>query len=163
MGESIIEQIQAKVKTELAAIVGDAGVNYWYTPDKVTRVDEWHRNHLVETYGIIYLVSDRGDVNLNLRESALGKDARDLDVPILVAYQDKRDEKDPHRATTGSGTIRNRMLQDVTKKLNSDYKRGALAINTEIPRELRDFEEPAGWIVGELLATVTYDHEFASP
>jgi hypothetical protein len=163
MPESIVEQILAGFKTDLEAIAEDGGTTYWYTPDIVTRCDVFSRDLLVSQHDTIYLIRDTGDERPTTT-AEFGEDARDLDVWIQLHTQDKnRGETDPHRATTLTGTLRNRMIRDVTKKINSDHMRGGLAMQTNLTDVLRDLAAPEGWIGTELLFTVTYNHELESP
>jgi hypothetical protein len=161
MAESIVEQILAGFKTDLEAIEGDGGATYWYTADKVTRCDVFHRDLLVPQYDTIYLIRDTGDERAATAQ--FGYEGRELDVPIQVHTQDRRGETDPHRATTLAGTLRNRMIKDVVKKIESDPRRSDLAINTATGDALRDLAAPEGWIGAELLFTVNYDYKRGSP
>lgn len=165
MAESIAEQILAKIKTELEAITGDNGAAYWYTPGKVVRVDYFNSKTVFKDgYGNpIYLIRDTGDEDENSEYATMGGMASDLGVFVMVAYQDDRGERDPFTATTLSGTIRNRMLRDVQKKMETDHTRGSLAINTAQFSKRRDFVEPAGWILGELHFVVSYEYTRGTP
>ncbi len=164
MAESLVEQILAGFKTSLEAIEADGGTTYWNTFDKVSRCDVFHRDLLVPHYDTIALVRDTGDDRPNDADSAFGEESRELDVWIQVHTQDKRGERDAHRASTLAGTIRNRLIRDVATKIMSDLKRGGLAIHTARDAELRDlFIEQGGWIGAELLYTVTYYHDLGSP
>ena len=163
--ESIVEQIIAKVKTELEAITGDSGTTYWYTPGKVIRVDYFDsKNHFRTGYGdYIYMIRDTVDEDENAASAAMSKMADAFDLYILLAARDTRGDKDPFTATTMAGTIRNRMIHDVRKKLETDHTRGNLALDTSSFHERRDFVEPAGWIVGEVQCAITYTHTRGSP
>jgi hypothetical protein len=37
VAEPILDQIESAIQARLAAIVGDGGLTYWFTPDKVLR------------------------------------------------------------------------------------------------------------------------------
>ena len=164
MAESLVERILAGFKTSLEAIEADGGTTYWNTFDKVSRCDVFHRDLLVPHYDTIALIRDTGDDRPNDADSAFGEESRELDVWIQVHTQDKRSERDAHRASTLAGTIRNRLIQDVATKIMSDFKRGGLALGTDRGPELRDlFIEQGGWIGAELLYTVTYYHDLGSP
>ena len=165
MSESIVEQIQASFKTELEAIAGDGGTNYWYTPGVVVRVDSFNsRQHFKDGYGdYLYLVNDSGDDRPTIQPAGFGETARVLDVFVMVAAKDLRGDRDPFTATLKAGTIRNRMIKDVSKMLDGNYNRGSLAFDTEHSDTRRDFAEPDGWIVGELYFQVTYKHNIGEP
>ena len=163
MAESLVERILAGFKTSLEAIEADGGTTAWNTFDKVTRCDVFSRDLLVAQYATVALIRDTGDDRPNDAESAFGEEARDLDVWIQVHTKDHRGERDPHRASTLAGTLRNRLIQDVVTKIESDLKRSGLAIHTGREGELRDLAAPDGWIGAELLYTVTYYHDLGSP
>ncbi len=55
------------------------------------------------------------------------------------------------------------MIKDVSKKLDGNYNRGGLAFDTEHSDTRRDFEEPDGWILGELYFQATYKHDIGEP
>ncbi len=165
MAESIAEQILAKIKTELEAITEDSGATYWYTPGKVVRVDYFDSKTVIrEGYGNpVYLIRDTGDEDENSDFATMGGMASDLGVFVMVAYQDDRGNHDPFTAETLSGTIRNRMLRDVQKKMETDHTRGDLAINASRFSKRRDFVEPAGWILGELHFVASYTYTRGTP
>lgn len=163
MAESLVEQILAGFKTSLEAIEADGGTTYWNTFDKVSRCDVFDRDLLVPQYDTVALIGDTGDDRPNDADSAFGEESRELDVWIQVHTRDTRDEKDPHRASTLAGTIRNRLIQDVATKIMADPRRSDLALNTDRGPELRDFNSPDGWISAELLYTVTYYHDSGAP
>ncbi len=164
MPESLVERIVAAVKTDIEAIAGDNGTNYWYTPDIVVRVDHYEREHLKEAYDIIYLLRETGDERI-ANFAAFGEVSSIFEIFVMAMQKDTRnaDERDPFDASTLSGTIRNRMLRDVIKKLEGNHTVGGLAYNLEYTGVGRDFEEPAGWIVGEVAFDVTYTHDMENP
>ena len=163
MAESIVEQILAGFKTSLEAIEADDGTTAWNTFDKVSRCDVFSRDFLVPQYETIALIRDTGDDRADF-EAAFGEETRELDVWIQVHIRDTRNEKDPHRASKLSGTLRNRLIQDVATKIMSDPRRGDLAVTTERGDELRDlYIEGGGWIGALMLFTVSYYHDRGSP
>lgn len=161
MAESLVERILASVKTDLEAIEADGGTTYWNTFDKVTRCDVFHRDLLVAQYDTIALIRDTGDDRPI--PDAFGVELRELDVWIQIHTRDLRGEKDPHRATTGSGTLRDRLIQDIATKMLADITRNSLAYTTLREAELRDLDAPAGWIGAEVLYVVRYQHDLGSP
>jgi hypothetical protein len=164
MPESLVEQIVAAIKTDIEAISEDNGTNYWYTPDIVVRVDEYHSAHLKEAFDIIYLLRETGDERVS-NIAAFGEVGGIFELFVMVMQKDSRnaDERDPFDATTFSGTIRNRMIRDVVKKLEGNHTLGGLAYNAEYRGIARDFQEPTGWIIGEIALDVTYTHDMETP
>ncbi len=164
MAESLVEQIVAAIKTDIEAIAGDNGTNYWYTPDIVVRVDEYRNSHLKEAWDIIYLLRETGDERIT-PYAAFGEVSAIVEMFVMVMQKDTRnaDERDPFDATTFSGTIRNRMIRDVVKKIEGNHTMGGLAYNVEYRGIARDFEEPEGWIIGEIAFDVTYTHNMETP
>jgi hypothetical protein len=165
MAESKVEQITAAVKTSLDAIVGDSGVTYWYTPGIVIRVDYTEsRVAFKDGYGNpVYMVSDTGPDDPANDSAGFSETGRSFGVFVLCAYQDDRGDRDPYTAATLSGTIRNRMLKDVVKKIELDRMLGGLVYDAEHGEAKRDFEEPSGWILGEAFFEVTYQHDIGDP
>lgn len=166
MSESIVEQIMASIKTDLEAITGDAGSTYWYTPGDVVRVDYFDSKTIIKPgHGTpLYLIRDTGDEDENDDFATMGGMASSFDVFIMLALADPRGNRDPFRVGgTLSGTYRNRMLQDVQKKIETDHTRGGLAMDTSSFHKRRDFVEPAGWILAEINFTVTYKYTRGSP
>jgi hypothetical protein len=165
MAESVVEQIVDNIKTELEAVSGDNGTTYWYTPEKVVRVDYYLDQYFKSATGygpVVYFLRDTGDDRRTRQPEAFGDTARELDVFIMATYQDN-EERDPFKTSTNRGTVRNRMLQDVEKVLEANYHRSGLAFNTELIDVRRDFREPQGWILGELYFVVTYTHDIGAP
>lgn len=164
MAESLVERISAAIKTDLEGITGDSGTTYWYTPGKVIRVDYTESRVVFKTgYGNpVYMVSDTGDDGPGA-VAEFGETGRTLGVFVLCAYQDDRGERDPYEASTLAGTIRNRMIRDVVKKIELDSTLGGLAFDVVYRDVKRDFEEPIGWILGEVYFEVTYEHTIGAP
>ena len=163
MAESKVEQIVASIKTDLEAITGDDGATYWYTPGKVIRVDYLEsRVSFKDGYGSpIYMVGDTGSDRPSAT-AAFGETGRALGIFVLAAAQHE-DDRDPYTATVVPGTIRNRLVKDVVKKIESNRMRGGLALDTEYLDVKRDFDEPEGWILAEIYFEVTYQHDIGDP
>jgi hypothetical protein len=165
MPESKVEQILAAIKTSLEGITGDSGTTYWYTPGIVIRVD-YTQSRVVfsEGYGNpIYMVSDTGDDVPSTIAAEFGETGRSFSVFVLCAYQDDRGDRDAYTANTLAGTIRNRMVKDITKKLELDTTLGGLVYNLEYLEVKRDFVEPEGWILADAHFEVTYHHDIGDP
>jgi hypothetical protein len=127
-------------------------------------VDEYRNAHLKEVYDVIYLLRETGDERVN-NFAAFGEVGATFEIFVMVMQKDDRnaDERDPFDATRLSGTIRNRMIRDVVKKLEGNHTVGGLAYNAEYRGIGRDFQEPEGWIIGEVALEVTYTHDMETP
>lgn len=155
------ELIYASIASALGAI--EAGADYWYEP-LVVRSDTYS-NVLGTEDPITYIIRDTSEL---VRAPALrefGKDCAEITIFILLAFHDKRAETNPKAMSAPTrGTIRNRMVGDVTKKLNEDMSRGGLAINQDIGDPNKDFEEgPSGWILAELPVSITIVSPYDAP
>jgi len=159
--ESIAEQIAANIKTELEAIV--AGTDYHYTPQIVARVEQWRLEDLDASRKHFYLLRDTGDESVFEGESEFGEVEKLLEFFILAARLDKRTTLSAFKESTPSkGTIRNRIVRDVEKKLREDMSRGGLAMTTEVTDVKREIFVD-GWVLVELAVIVQYSHAFDTP
>ena len=163
MPESKVEQIIASFKTDLEAITGDDGATYWYTPGKVIRVDylESRVSFNAGHGNPVYMVGDTGPDRPSAT-AAFGETGRAIGVFVLTAIQHEG-ERDPYTATIVPGTIRNRMIKDVVKKIEINRMRGGLSLDTEYQDVKRDFKEPKGWILAEIYFEVIYQHDIGDP
>jgi len=162
--ESIEEQIFANVQTTLEAIV--AGDNYWYTPAIVTRCDQFTPDLLRNEYRVIYLIRDTSELVLVPASRDFGNDARELTIFILAAYRDERADQNAHTMKTPTrGTIRHRLIRDITRALYQDGTRGALAIDTEVLDPTKDFQDIGSmpWILAEVPVAILYRHGYDTP
>lgn len=150
MATSQVEQIMAKIKTQLEAVTGT------YAPDIVTRTrSSWDRNLLSPEHSVLCLVHQNNDRPLN---PAFGEEMRELSVSILCAQQDKTAEQDEHKRTSAVGTLKNAHVKAVEDKLQSDKSLGGLAITLDIADKDYEMGEPAGWIASEMVLLVQYDY-----
>lgn len=158
LGEQVIEHVVDSLD-EIAA-----GVDYHVTPVKVIRVTQFERNWLDESAGsVIYMVRDTVDEVMVPTAAAFGNDVRDYTVFVMLAHRDQAEENPFNASLTARGTIRNRMIRDVKKKLMVDQTRGGIAERTDIFEVARDFEEPQGWIIAEVPVVVRVHHAWANP
>jgi hypothetical protein len=160
--EELGEQVIADVISSLRAIV--AGTSYHYTPGAVIRVSQFDERWLEEAgKQVVYMVRDTvGEVQVP-PAAAFGNDVRDYSVFVMVAYQHPDIEVPLNASIAAKGTIRNRMVRDVKKKLMEDQTRGGVAERTDIFEVERDFEEPEAWIIAEIPVVVRVHHPWANP
>ena len=109
------------------------------------------------------MVSDTGDDSPSPVSAGFGETGRSFAVFVLTAYQDKRGDRDAYTASVLAGTIRNRMVKDVVKKIELGRRLGGLVFDTEYLDVKRDFVEPDGWILGDVFFEVTYQHDIGDP
>lgn len=162
--ESIEEQIFANVKTTLETIV--AGDDYWYTPSIVTRTDQFLPELLDISYRLIHLVRDTSELVDVPEQRHFGADARELTVFILAAYRDDRADSSAHSMKAPiRGTIRHRMIRDITKVMYVDESRGGLAVTTDVLDPTKDFEDigTKPWILAEVPVRIIYTHSYEAP
>ncbi len=160
--ESIQTQIRANIKTTLSTLVKDS--DFHVTPDEVIQVDHFLRRWLDESADRIYMIRETSpDIEIT-EESTFKRVAREMTVFILVCERFDVDGWSPFNPVgTPPGTIRDRMIRDVQKKLYVDTKRGGLAIDTLVEQVERDLEEPAGWVCAEIPVIVKYYHTYTDP
>lgn len=160
------ERIIAAIASTLEAITPGVDSEYWYTP-RVIRADQYEDKRLFRTEigGPIYIVRDTSELVQAPPLRQFGKDARVLTVFVLCAYYDSRADRDPYSMESPTpGTIRHRMIRDVTKALNANPKLSGTAIDLDVSDPTKDFE--AGmetWILAEIPIVVLYEHPYDEP
>jgi len=159
--ESIPTQIRAEIQTTLETIVADA--DYHVRASKVIRVDHFLREWLDKSFDRVYMIRDTSPEIESVDESTFTRVRRDYTVFIMLCAQAPGDFDPFNPSGPHPGTIRDRMIRDVEKKLYVDPKRGGLAIDTNIEEPERDFQGPAGWITAELPVVVWYYHTYGDP
>jgi hypothetical protein len=120
VSEAIHEQLVAAAQTLLQGIVGDGGVTYWYTPDRVLRAPAFHAGCLDESLTTIYTMVP---VRVDARPitSSLGMDAR-LTVDLALATRFKPDTESPFKQSAPiRWTVQTRLEKDAKKRLASNY------------------------------------------
>jgi hypothetical protein len=164
MPESLPEQIVEAIRARLAAIVGDAGATFWYTPT-VRRVRAIESTCLDNTFAdpvsgktTLYLLTP--DDEEDLEEPAHTVEAV-MFVDLVVARE--IDKVDHPLKTPVEGlpeTIQNRLIRDAKKKLRQDVTLGGLVDNVEFRRTERSAEETfiAGWAVAAMRLQISYSY-----
>jgi hypothetical protein len=163
MSESISERIAAALQARLAGIVGDGGVTYWYTPDRVLRVPAFYGDCLTNTLSTIYSVSPDQEEDTYLSFSAVNTVVK-LDLAAARAHRPHTEQ--PLSANTPiRWTVQNRLVQDLRKCLRGDKTLGGLAYDLRIPFVELSAEETylEGWATVFLRLEVAYAHEDAQP
>jgi hypothetical protein len=135
--ESIPEQITVAIVNKLAAIAGDGGATYWFTPTKVVRVPgwaAWENDWLDEKYPVLYFV--KPGLRTYQEDATRGMEGH-MELWLLLATQYLPDTLNPINLASEPAplgeTLGNRMQRDVEKALRVDITLGGLAVNVEMP------------------------------
>lgn len=167
MAEPKPEQILAAIKTRLAAIVGDSGVNYWYTPTAVARIDNWAAWEPEwfdqGNYTTVYLI--RGGDETVIEHVDFSID-RELEYFILGGTKFDTSTLNPFSQTgTISQTVQNRLIADVQKKIWSDVTLGGLGgiINNEVTDVGRMTPMVEGWAVVQFRLKCLFNTPHTTP
>lgn len=164
MSESIHEQIAAALETSLAAIVGDRGATYWYTPTVVKRVTFFpEEQDLDPTCDVIYLLRP-GDEDIVEEETSAGCRGQ-MELFLVVAKLYKVPTENPFKEEAPTRwTVVNRLVRDAVRCLLSDVTVGGLVINvltTSLSVD-RDRYLPT-WAIAELRFVVEYPFLASAP
>jgi hypothetical protein len=162
MAESIHEQLAAAVQASLAAIAGDAGATYWYTPGAVVRTlwfDEDGPNNVLDASisGPIYAVRPGDEQH---EEKVTQSTDAEADLFILVAKV-FRDSDSPFKpASPSRWTVINRMVRDVLRKLLQDPQLlsvgGAVDNIFVVPGIVYRDRWVDGWAIAEIHLRIGY-------
>jgi hypothetical protein len=162
VAEPVSEQVAAKIKTTLAAIVGDSGSTYWYTPSAVYRapalVEGLLDRSLASTPTIYVLIPDEKEPQY----SAFGRlwTTASYDLVCLQSWELPTSDAAEYQSSTLRETVQNRMEADVRKALFTDPTLGGLAITVDIPFVDQSAENTwfEGWAMTMLRVVVQFEH-----
>jgi hypothetical protein len=166
--ESKHEQIEEAIKSRLASIVGDSGVNWWFTPDRVIRYPAFTEQCLDTSLTTVYVLSpdEEEDAEASTGTAATGGGIRAqarLDLVLATRYQGS---EHPFQAEAPlRATLQNRMARDVKKKLREDITLGGgLARNLDFILTDRGAEtHHPGWAIVAMRLLVTYWYQALVP
>lgn len=168
MAESVHHRIAEAIKARLAAIVGDNGATYWYSPDRVVRVQAWDRLIADPTVGMVYGI--RAGEERHREESTGGPStggivAAEAEFWVLMLRPSSAADDQPFGADESTkATEQDRMVRDFLRALWLDVTLGGLASNISdgslaIDRDV-DVE---GWAVAEARFVVLYSYPARTP
>lgn len=120
MAESAHELVIDALRDHLAGIVGDDGVTFWFTPDRVVRVPAFHGAVLETGLTTIYSLSpvrvEETPENISLGMRAM------LTVDLAVATKFDPQTEDPFlQEAPIRWTVQTRLERDAKKRLRSDF------------------------------------------
>ena len=165
MAESIAEQIAAALQTSLAAIVGDGGATYWYTPSVVLRVSFFPQGFMFEPAAgpVQYVLSPGGEDIIEERTSQ-GAAAEHEFVLQVAMLLDAPTENPYIEATPIRATVVNRLVRDAVRKLLSDVVLGGLVGNVVTTSLAIDREQyDPRWAMAQIRFTVSYPFQGPTP
>lgn len=171
MADAKAEQIADAMRTLLAAITGDSGTTYWYTPSAVVRAPGLTSECLDTSKGspsTIYVLSpgeeEHERATLGGTSGSYFADAR---IDLSLCQHFTPGTENPHNSPPDPSRweIQNRMAQDVLKRLYTDTTLGGLALNlavTTVHREAEETFDPQ-WAMTFMRVRVFYQYAASAP
>lgn len=157
------QQVWDALKTLLGGIVGDGGATYNYTVDAAIDSPALDSRCLNPGKSTIYvLVPQDSDVD----PFTFTRTRVVAEVELVMARALDDTTEDPFNPPTESRIkVQNKLVQDATKRINSDYKLGGAALRVAIVGEVRNAGETyyAGWVISKLLLRVEYEYDDDEP
>lgn len=166
MAENRAETIEAAVRSSLAAIVGDAGANYWFTPSVALRHFGIVKEMFDASVDLAYFVI--GD-DIDSEEDASYFVTKQLPLDVVGIKRFIDDERPFKAIDPKRGTIQLRMLRDVERKLRLDYQPGGtyngLVENIDVVALERSHDRTymEGFAVVFARVLITYSHPADQP
>lgn len=173
MAEARIEQLLAAAKTQLEGIVGDAGVNYWYTVHKVVRAPAFNALCLDSSVGspaTIYVLSPGSEEALS--PFTFGREGSVANIDLTVVQRFEAPTENPFTPPDPDRwKVQTRLARDAEKRLRDAasttrwYQAGDLATDIEIVAKDFDVEDTfiEGWAVAFLRVAVLYSYPETTP
>lgn len=168
MAESIHHQIAEALKTRLSAIVGDGGTTYWYTPDRVVRVQSYDRLIADPTVGMVYAIragEERHREEGTGGPTTGGQVGAEAEFFVLMLRPSDASDDNPFGADESTKPIeQGRMVRDFLRALWLDVTLGGLALNISDGSLMIDRDvDVEGWAVAEARFTVLYTYLSRTP
>lgn len=168
MAESKHGQIAEALKSRLGAIAADGGATYWYTPDRVVRVQAYDRMLADPTVGMVYAI--RAGQEQHAEEStgdatSGGVVAAEAEFFVLMVRPTQATDDNPFGADESTKAIeQDRMVRDFLRALLLDVTLGGLAHNVVLGSLIVDRDVAVeGWAVAEARFVVRYSYPARTP
>lgn len=163
MAESIHSQIAEALKARFAALVGNSGTTYWYTPARVVRVQAYDRLIADPSVGSIYAI--RAGEERHSEEGTGGLTAAEAEFWVLLLRPTQASDDNPFGSDESTKAIeQDRMVRDFLRALFLDVTLGGLASNVVDGSLVVDRDvEVEGWAVAEARFTVRYSYQALTP
>jgi hypothetical protein len=168
VAESLHHQIAEALKARFAAIVGDNGTTYWYSPDRVVRVQAWDRLIADPTVGCVYGLragEERHREEGTGAPSSGGQVGAEAEFWVLMLRPTAAVDESPFGEDASvKATEQDRMVRDFLRALWLDVTLGGLASNVADGSLVIDRDvDVEGWAVVEARFTVLYSYPARTP
>lgn len=168
MAESIHTQIAEALRVRLAAIVGDNGTTYWYTPERAVRVGQYDRLIADPSLGQVYAIRPGEETH---REYSTGDAisggvvAAEAELFVLMLRPTEASDDAPFGADGVTKSLeQDRMVRDFLRALWLDVTLGGLALNVVDGSLIVDRDvDVEGWAAAEARLTVSYTYLARTP
>jgi len=163
MAESLHNQIADALKARLGAIARDGGATYWYTPDRVARVQGYDMLSADPTVGMAYLVraGEERHAEESTGDAASGGGVRaEAEFWVLMLRPTAAADENPFGADASTKAIeQDRMVRDFLRALWLDVTLGGLVQNVVDGSLVIDRDiEVRGWAAAEARFTIVYSY-----
>jgi hypothetical protein len=162
VAESIHYAIGEALKARLVALTGDNGAAYWYTPDRVVRVQSYDRLVSDPTVGMAYAIRA---VEERHREEATQTVMAEAEWWVLMLRPTEATDDNPFGSDESTkAREQDRMARDFLKALWVDVTLGGLALNVVDGSLFVDRDmDVEGWAVVEARFSILYSYPKATP
>lgn len=162
MAESIHYQIAEALKARLAAITGDLGATYWYTPDRVVRVQTYDRLVADPTVGMVYALRAGEERHREEATQVVGAEAEFF--CLMLRPTEAADDAPFGADESTKAREQDRMVRDFLKALWGDVTLGGLANNVVDGSLFVDRDvDVEGWACVEARFAVSYSYPSGAP
>lgn len=163
MAESKHHQIAEALKARLAAIVGDGGTTYWYTPARAVRVQAYDRLVADPSIGQVYAV--RAGEERHTEAGTGGLLGVEAEFWVLILRQTEAADDQPFGADESTkATEQDRMVRDFLRALWLDVTLGGLVENVVDGSLVIDRDVDVElWACAEARFTVRYTYQALTP
>jgi len=163
VAESQHSRIAEALKARFAAIVGDNGTTYWYTPARVARVQAYDRLIADPSVGAVYAI--RAGEERHTEEGTGGLVGAEAEFWTLLLRPTLSSDDNPFGTDESTKAIeQDRMVRDFLRALFLDVTLGGLASNVVDGSLVIDRDvDVEGWACAEARYTVRYSYQALAP
>lgn len=168
MAESKHSQIAAALKARFEAIVADGGGTYWYTPDRVARVQAYDRLLADKSLGTVYAIRPGQEQHAEEStgdSSTGGIMAAEAEFFVLLLQPTAAVDNNPFGQDASTRSIeQDRVIRDFLRALLLDVTLDGLVENLIQDSLIVDRDVGVeGWAVAEARFVVRYSYPARTP